>query len=424
MMSSEVKTASNTTLSPQGSSHVANGISQRKCICGGSLGVTGKCAACDEKQLRRTTTDLMESNEVPPIVYEVLSSPGQALDTTTRAFMEQHLGYDFSKVRVHSNAAAEQSALNINGDAYTVGHDIVFGAGRFAPGSHRGRQLIAHELAHVIQQTSHSTNTRDSATPILKILPPEHALEMESKRVAESLGVGESKVRRSYNTLHMSTSPLSIARIVRQNPFGTGPKSTTVPDLEEETVRKVTGAINAKQFQEAIDLIVRDAANSGAIDLDLINSLTAVFDPTLALEGETTDPTRDRQGGLQPAVVKIGPTAFAHGVSWLYSTIRHEYVHVQQGRPPSENQPVIVSKTAADPAAHGQEVEAYAWEILNSDATGVKGSPIQIATLWNRLRWQWIQVLPLLQRSLRDLVDRAFDKAKKIVGRSDVLKPP
>jgi hypothetical protein len=67
--------------------------------------------------------------------------------------MEQRFGHDFSRVRVHSGAAAEQSARDVNAHAYTVGHDMVFAGGRFAPGTHEGRRLIAHELTHVVQQS-------------------------------------------------------------------------------------------------------------------------------------------------------------------------------------------------------------------------------------------------------------------------------
>jgi hypothetical protein len=66
--------------------------------------------------------------------------------------MEQRLGHDFSRVRLHSGAEAEQSAEDVDAEAYTIGHDIVFGAGRFAPGTSRGRWLMAHELTHVVQQ--------------------------------------------------------------------------------------------------------------------------------------------------------------------------------------------------------------------------------------------------------------------------------
>jgi len=67
--------------------------------------------------------------------------------------MGQRFGHDFSQVRVHTGTAAEQSARDVNAHAYTVGHNIVFGSGRFAPGTHDGRRLLAHELTHVVQQS-------------------------------------------------------------------------------------------------------------------------------------------------------------------------------------------------------------------------------------------------------------------------------
>jgi hypothetical protein len=140
-----------------------SGFLQGKCACGGTPGPSGECEACRKKKLQRRPGSLpapssinyqpSTASQVPPIVYEVLHSPGQPLDSATLAFMEQRFGHDFSTVRVHSGAAAEHSAKDVNGHAYTVGHDIVFGAGRFAPGTHEGRRLIAHELTHVVQQS-------------------------------------------------------------------------------------------------------------------------------------------------------------------------------------------------------------------------------------------------------------------------------
>jgi hypothetical protein len=89
----------------------------------------------------------------PSSVDQVLASPGRPLDPTLRQDMEQRFGHDFSRVRVHSGAADERSARDVSAHAYTVGHDIVFGAGQFAPRTPDGRRLIAHELAHVVQQT-------------------------------------------------------------------------------------------------------------------------------------------------------------------------------------------------------------------------------------------------------------------------------
>jgi len=93
------------------------------------------------------------SGAVPPILHEVLHLPGVPLDPATRTYMEPRFGHDFSRVRVHTGALAEQSAQDINAKAYTMGHAIVFDAGRFAPGTQEGRRLIAHELTHVVQQS-------------------------------------------------------------------------------------------------------------------------------------------------------------------------------------------------------------------------------------------------------------------------------
>src|SRR6266487_609777 len=238
---------------------VRTGQLQRTCTCGGVPGIDGECPECRRKRLslQRRATNTTEPSTVPPIVQDVLHSPGQPLDAGTRDFMEprfghdfsriptytstagaiqtklainkpgdefeqeadriadqvlaapahpagsgvtphiqhfvrqptgqtdtvptsvdhaltsssrpleptlrqdmeQRFGYDFSRVRVHSNDAAERSARDVNAQAYTVGHNIVFGAGRFVPGTCERRRLIAHELTHVVQQSG-SEGTR------------------------------------------------------------------------------------------------------------------------------------------------------------------------------------------------------------------------------------------------------------------------
>ena len=77
--------------------------------------------------------------------------------------MEQRFGHDFSRVRVHSDTVASQSADQMNALAYTVGRNIVFGAGRFAPETQEGRRLLAHELTHVVQQGAPATNSQPLA---------------------------------------------------------------------------------------------------------------------------------------------------------------------------------------------------------------------------------------------------------------------
>jgi hypothetical protein len=122
--------------------------------------VSRKCAECEEEEekLRRKSAGSQGvGNEATALVHEVLRSPGQPLDTTTRGFFEPRFRQDFSRVRVHTGATAEQSARDVNAHAYTVGPNMVFAAGRFAPATHEGRRLIAHELTHVTQQENGSS---------------------------------------------------------------------------------------------------------------------------------------------------------------------------------------------------------------------------------------------------------------------------
>src|SRR6266481_6002155 len=99
------------------------GLLQRKCACGGTPGPTGECEGCRRKRLQREaaqpSTLNRQHSEVPPIVHEVLRSPGQPLDAATRAFMEPRFGHDFSRVRVHTDAKAAASARAVNALAYT-----------------------------------------------------------------------------------------------------------------------------------------------------------------------------------------------------------------------------------------------------------------------------------------------------------------
>ena len=127
---------------------------------GGSMPMAQrKCAQCEDEEeedkLQRQETSAESSPRVaPPIVHDALSSAGSPLDSDTRGFMEARFGHDFSGVRVHSDAKAEQSAHAVGARAYTVGSDIVVGAGNQAPHTNAGRKLLAHELAHVVQQST------------------------------------------------------------------------------------------------------------------------------------------------------------------------------------------------------------------------------------------------------------------------------
>lgn len=104
-----------------------------------------------------------DAYSVPPIVDNVLNGGrGQPLDQATRAFMEPRFGHNFSQVRIHTDARAAESAQVVNALAYTVGRDVVFGAGQYTPNTHMGKKLIAHELMHTIQQQNSQLAVIDS----------------------------------------------------------------------------------------------------------------------------------------------------------------------------------------------------------------------------------------------------------------------
>src|SRR5262245_20268404 len=110
-----------------------------------------------------STTDVSSGLLAPPtpmaLVHEVLQSPGAPLQANTRSFMAQRFGHDFSRVRVHRDAKAAESARSVRSFAYTVGSNIVFGEGRYAPDTRKGKSLLAHELTHVVQQGGEPTGS-------------------------------------------------------------------------------------------------------------------------------------------------------------------------------------------------------------------------------------------------------------------------
>jgi hypothetical protein len=108
-----------------------------------------------------------QAGSAPASVDHTLASSGTPLEPALRQRMEQGFGHDFSRVRIHTDAQAAASAHEVNANAYTVGHNVVFGAGRFAPDTQEGQRLIAHELTHVVQQGATVTSGM-APTPTLR----------------------------------------------------------------------------------------------------------------------------------------------------------------------------------------------------------------------------------------------------------------
>jgi hypothetical protein len=142
------------------------------CACG------GQCSTC---RARSQT-----------FAERALANPGRPLEPRIRAFMEPRLGHNLNEVRVHDDEAAARSAAAIQARAWTLGRDIVFGRGMYAPHTPRGAGLLAHELAHVAQQRNLARSTAVS-----KVAEPGSAPEREAEQFSVSLHLGRTPRRPS-----------------------------------------------------------------------------------------------------------------------------------------------------------------------------------------------------------------------------------
>jgi hypothetical protein len=156
-------------------------------------------------------------------VHQALTSPGRPLEPALRKDMEQRFGYDFTGVQVHSGPAAERSAREINALAYTAGESIVFGTGRYAPGTSEGKRLLAHELTHVVQQGRGAGGFLQrapggaTATPVRTL----ESLEVVAQRIAK-LAIGEiSAGRKSMMAeVNLEGGPGKVISVVRNMKTG------------------------------------------------------------------------------------------------------------------------------------------------------------------------------------------------------------
>jgi hypothetical protein len=135
-------------------------VLQRKCACGQHTS-SGECEECKKKKesggsgdalLRRSALSRSTVGRIPSSVHDAFQYQGQPLDKYTQSRLESSFHCDLSRVRVHSDAAAARAASDINARAFTFGQSIWFGQNEFDPQSHGGFHLLAHEIAHTVQQ--------------------------------------------------------------------------------------------------------------------------------------------------------------------------------------------------------------------------------------------------------------------------------
>ena len=336
--------------------YASTGFLQRKCACGGSAGLAVECSECQSKRLlgkplqtklrinepgdeyeqeadrvseqvmrmaepgkqeensktatvplvqRKVSSDRAGIATVPPIVHDVLSSPGQPLDAAARTFFEPRFGYDFSKVRVHSDSMSVDSAGVVHAAAYTVGHNIVLGENQREVSSGREKRLIAHELSHVIQQTAfghHSsliqrTPTQPQGNPQTPKLT--NCGPAETATLGNDLSNAAKLAQDALEAIAASDfSPLKKQALIRH--FG-----PTAEDQKQAIITRYTNIINSLSQKEIT------CANSCEKRKGL--------DTLCAIGYENTNR------------IKVCPDYWTAGFCKTYSTLLHEAVHNDGG---------------------------------------------------------------------------------------------
>jgi hypothetical protein len=217
---------------------------RRNCPCGRKTPGGEECAECEKKKetLRRSALGAGPAT-APPVVGEALRSPGRSLPASTRAVLEPGFGRDFSGVRVHTGPTAAESARAVQARAYTVGQDIVFGAGQYEPDSYAGLHLLAHELAHTAQDGGGMHRAaRDGSLVVGAVSDP---AEHEAEAAADAVVAGRAA----------SIAPAAAPARVRRAPAGGDTKAKkpfTGTEVHSAIVNQFRQRFKSQAFSKAI----------------------------------------------------------------------------------------------------------------------------------------------------------------------------
>ncbi|RUL78930.1 DUF4157 domain-containing protein [Dyella choica] len=229
-------------------------ILQRRCACGNRTNDV-QCDDCARKHIQRKSTRQAGGPTIPAIVGNVLGGSGQSLDAATRQFMERRFGQDFSGVRVHTDAQAAQSAREIHAQAYTAGRNVVFASGHYAPHTDSGRRLLAHELAHVVQQ-------RDLKSMPDSLSDPDSSLERDADRAAERVmsGAGSLKLMSAGQSV-LARQPAPSPQPVQppQTPPATCPATARIQSQRHYNHGNISRSLQERYRTYLSDIVTMEA---------------------------------------------------------------------------------------------------------------------------------------------------------------------
>jgi hypothetical protein len=274
----------------------SEGVLQRKCACGNHTVAGTQCPACRQRMTQQTRPGLGAGDDaheqeadriaaqaiagpggvrarpapvqvqrvrsdraatargVPDSVERTLADGGRAMPPALREDMERRFGHDFSDVRVHHDGRAAHSAREIGAEAYTFGRHVVFGAGRYDPAGLAGRTLLAHELTHVLQQSS------DAAPRVQRAVVP----------------MGAVNIRIDYGNIIYVPYGGEADQIVAMIPALTGAPLGAA----DETAIRALAAPAQRWLMFALDLLGDNRATAPGLSLSTAVQRLSVYAPT------------------------------------------------------------------------------------------------------------------------------------------------
>jgi hypothetical protein len=272
---------------------------------------------------------------VPPIVREVLGSPGRALDPADRTLMESRFGHDFSRVQVHTDARAAESARSINATAYAFGQSIVFGAGQYRPHSPSGRYVLAHELTHLVQQGPGSLSSTPASDDLI-LGDPSDRFEQEADRVAAEVSRPSGEPSR--------IAPAHLRAVVGSERGDPDRYSTALQDFRREqdngtleryrsrlgepnhrlAVTQASPLQQVRRFTRAPKESREDLETAPVTD-EFVTDICTFFYPDLPAPTRINEPLRNLASAMLWEAIRASramdlvprPTGAPPGVSWL-----------------------------------------------------------------------------------------------------------
>ncbi len=260
---------------------VKAGVVHRACACGRRHTGTGPCTECQERKrvarLPCGACRVRTNGPVPPVVSDILRTPGVPLSASVRAKYEPRFGRDFSQVRVHADARAATAAAAIEARAFTVGRHIVFGAGEFGPDRPEGTHLLAHELTHIVQQDQTSSVVPEH----LELIPSSDPAEQQAVAFADRF-MRDTATTRVSESIAQEITPSRSGPVVQRAdrpssspPSPPSPSSTPTVKPPENGVcgpnltAPISAAIKMTQhtFKDIWSPDQRDRACNGIINL-------------------------------------------------------------------------------------------------------------------------------------------------------------